>query len=179
MKRIYVIRKDGIVQRYSVKNVKNYIKIGRFGRANLYVKKIPKVEKVVERYVKRYVVVPEIPEVPEIPKKLWRYSYGIKWFEVAEQLAHPIPLHRKYYGALIQAWHTDRKFLRAKEEILKSILIRMLELFLGYRINELWFLIDDGEGYSQVKYDKALDNRWVARIEDSRGVTIVEESGEL
>lgn len=41
MVKIYILRKDGLIQKYNVKNVKRYIKIGKFKGRNLYVKELP------------------------------------------------------------------------------------------------------------------------------------------
>ena len=111
--------------------------------------------------------------------EFFRYSYGIKWLDSSEELLAIIPVHHKYYGALIQAWSFSTDVLDESRERLKQTLLDGLGDFLGYPEGEWWFVVDSGEGVQEVPVEKRLSDRFEWRIEDENGKRVGQGSGEL
>lgn len=113
------------------------------------------------------------------PSEFLRYSYGFRWEEAGEELVKVIPIHQKYFGALVQAWSGDADTLSEAREKLKQRLHSELEDWLGYEEGDWWFLVDSGEGLQSVPFNKTLEGRFEWRIEADDGSVVRQGSGDL
>lgn len=96
---------------------------------------------------------------------------------------HSKPFQRNYLGFRLQAFSTNEKLLRSKMSHLRSLLIELVEKYIGYRNSEWWFSDSTYIGYEypvlmSVSNPYFLNNRWIFRVE-KEGREIKSGSGNL
>lgn len=114
---------------------------------------------------------------PVARKQLYRISKGING--LPDERGRGIPQHKKYYGALIQAWSFDSEKLFECDSRLEEKLIAITENFLGYDTDDWWFnWTVNTENPNLVEFEKNLSGNWKCYIEQ-KGKIVYMESGEI
>lgn len=105
------------------------------------------------------------------PPQRWRISIGLK----------AIPIHKNYYGFLLQAWSHDVDFLQdlIDSDKFENFFVKQLEDFLGYPEIDWWFEPFFGIEDPEVgEWSDEVMEKWQFRAE-LRGLVVFFNEGDM